>query len=135
MDYVELNAELRDFCTKLVNDGYNKSQICSLLLGQQKLPMFSAFLESENRNFGIGVLAQIFDIFGYRLDLVPVLKDSEEEPRFTELNNRFTENYHLMLTEGLANQEKTDGRSERTGEVQQAITDIALEMFKKITNQ
>jgi len=136
MQYTHLNAELRTFCKQLIDDGYTKSQVCSLILGQQKLPMFSDFLESETRNFGIGVLAQIFDIFGYELTIVPVLKDSEEDPKITDFNNRFIENYRLMLTEGLANQQTTETkRSGPDGKVQQAIKDVALELFQQITQR
>jgi len=136
MQYTDLNAELRTFCKQLIDDGYTKSQVCSLILGQQKLPMFSDFLESETRNFGIGVLAQIFDIFGYELTIVPVLKDSEEDPKITDFNNRFIENYRLMLTEGLANQQTTETkRSGPDGKVQQAIKDVALELFQQITQR
>lgn len=133
MNYVDLNTELRDFCQKLIDDGYSKSQICTLLLGQQKLPMFSQFLENQERNFGIGVLAQIFEIFDYELAVVPILKNGDDENKLTELYNRFVENYRLKLTEGLSNQEKVDGRTTKDGKVQKAITDIALEMFKEIT--
>ena len=130
MNHKELNSELRDFCRKLIDDGYNKSQICSLLLGQQKLPMFTQFIDSDDRNFGIVVLSNIFEIFGYELQVVPVLKDFEEDPKITDLKNRFIENYRIMLTEGLSNQEKI--KVEREGKVQQAITNVALELFQKI---
>ena len=130
MNHKELNTELRDFCQKLIDDGYNKSQLCSLLLGQQKLPMFTQFIENQNRNFGIGVLSNIFEIFGYELQVVPVLKTNAEDPKITDLKNRFIENYRIMLSEGLANQENV--KVEREGKVQQAITDVALELFKKI---
>jgi len=130
MNHKELNSELRDFCRKLIDDGYNKSQICSLLLGQQKLPMFTQFIDSDDRNFGIVVLSNIFEIFGYELQVVPVLKDVEEDPKITDLKNRFIENYRIMLTEGLSNQEKM--KVEREGKVQQAITNVALELFQKI---
>jgi len=130
MNHVEINTELRNFCQQLIDDGYTKSQICTLLLGQQKLPMFTQFMESESRNFGIGVLSNIFDIFGYELLIVPVLKDTTEDPKITELKNRFTENYRIMLTEGLSNQERT--KIEKESKVQQAITDVALELFNKI---
>jgi hypothetical protein len=130
MDYTALNRELRNFCLKLIDDGYTKSQLCSVLLGQQKLPMFTQFIEDNNRNFGISVLSNIFEIFGYDLSIVPVLKESSEEPKITEMKNRFIENYRLMLTEGLSNQEKT--KTEKEGKVQQAITDVALELFQKI---
>ena len=130
MNHKELNTELRDFCQKLIDDGYNKSQLCSLLLGQQKLPMFTQFIENQDRNFGIGVLSNIFEIFGYELQVVPVLKTNAEDPKITDLKNRFIENYRIMLSEGLANQENVI--VEREGKVQQAITDVALELFKKI---
>ncbi|MBT3298708.1 hypothetical protein HN385_07290 [archaeon] len=130
MNHKELNTELRDFCQKLIDDGYNKSQLCSLLLGQQKLPMFTQFIENQDRNFGIGVLSNIFEIFGYELQVVPVLKTNAEDPKITDLKNRFIENYRIMLSEGLANQENV--KVEREGKVQQAITDVALELFKKI---
>lgn len=130
MDHIAMNAELRDFCKKMIDDGYNKSQLCSLLLGQQKLPMFTQFMDSDKRNFGIGVLSNIFEIFGYELSIVPVLKDSDEDPKITELKNRFVENYHIMLTEGLSNQEKN--KVIKDGQVQQAITDIAVQLFQKI---
>jgi hypothetical protein len=130
MNHKELNTELRDFCQKLIDDGYNRSQICSLLLGQQKLPMFIQFIENQNRNFGIGVLSNIFEIFGYELQIIPVLKTMSEDPKITDLKNRFTENYRIMFSEGLANQENV--KVEREGKVQQAITDVALELFKKI---
>jgi hypothetical protein len=130
MNHVEINAELRDFCQQLIDDGYTKSQICSLLLGQQKLPMFTQFMESDNRNFGIGVLSNIFEIFGYELQIVPVLKDTPEDSKITDLKNRFTENYRMMLTEGLSNQERT--KIEKESKVQQAITDVALDLFNKI---
>lgn len=130
MNHKELNTELRDFCQKLIDDGYNKSQLCSLLLGQQKLPMFTQFIENQDRNFGIGVLSNIFEIFGYELQVVPVLKTTAEDPKITDLKNRFIENYRIMLSEGLANQENV--KVEREGKVQQAITDVALELFKKI---
>ena len=130
MNHKELNTELRDFCQKLIDDGYNKSQLCSLLLGQQKLPMFTQFIENQDRNFGIGVLSNIFEIFGYELQVVPVLKTNAEDPKITDLKNRFIEHYRIMLSEGLANQENV--KVEREGKVQQAITDVALELFKKI---
>jgi len=130
MNHKELNSELRDFCRKLIDDGYNKSQICSLLLGQQKLPMFTQFIDSDDRNFGIVVLSNIFEIFGYELQVIPVLKDVEEDPKITDLKNRFIENYRIMLTEGLSNQEKM--KVEKEGKVQQAITNVALELFQKI---
>jgi hypothetical protein len=130
MNHKELNTELRDFCQKLIDDGYNKSQLCSLLLGQQKLPMFTQFIENQDRNFGIGVLSNIFEIFGYELQVVPVLKTNAEDPKITDLKNRFIENYRIILSEGLANQENV--KVEREGKVQQAITDVALELFKKI---
>jgi len=130
MNHVEINAELRDFCQQLIDDGYTKSQICSLLLGQQKLPMFTQFMESNSRNFGIGVLSNIFEIFGYELQIIPVLKETPEDPKITELKNRFTENYRMMLTEGLSNQERT--KIEKESKVQQAITDVALDLFNKI---
>jgi len=130
MNHKQLNSELRDFCRKLIDDGYNKSQICSLLLGQQKLPMFTQFINSDDRNFGIVVLSNIFDIFGYELQVVPVLKETEEDPKITDLKNRFIENYQIMLTEGLSNQEKM--KIEKEGKVQQAITNVALELFQKI---
>ena len=130
MNHKELNTELRDFCQKLIDDGYNKSQLCSLLLGQQKLPMFTQFIENQDRNFGIGVLSNIFEIFGYELQVVPVLKTNAEDPKITDLKNRFIENYRIMLSKGLANQENV--KVEREGKVQQAITDVALELFKKI---
>lgn len=134
MDYIELNTELRDFCKQIINDGYNKSQVCSLLLGQQKLPMFSQFLENEDRNFGIGVLSQIFDIFGYKLEVVPVLKSGTEEiPKLTENYNKFIENYRMMISEGLANQEAAEISSGREGKVATAINTIALQMFQQIT--
>ena len=85
MNHKELNTELRDFCQKLIDDGYNKSQLCSLLLGQQKLPMFTQFIENQDRNFGIGVLSNIFEIFGYELQVVPVLKTTAEDPKITDL--------------------------------------------------
>lgn len=134
MDHVELNAELRDFCKQLISDGYSKSQICSIILGQQKMPMFSQFLENETRNFGIGVLSQIFDIFGYKLEIVPVLKTEKNEPietvNVTENNNKFVENYHLLMSEGLANQETMEHT--RESKVSTAITDIAMNMFQNI---
>jgi hypothetical protein len=130
MNHIELNTELRDFCQKLIDDGYNKSQLCSLLLGQQKLPMFTQFMENQNRNFGIGVLSNVFEIFGYELQVVPVLKTTDDDPRITDLKNRFIENYRIIFSEGLANQENV--KVEREGKVQQAITDVALELFKKI---
>jgi len=136
MDHIELNAELRDFCKQIINDGYTKSQVCSLLLGQQKLPMFSQFLDNDNRNFGIGVLSQIFDIFGYKLEVVPVLKSgSEEDPKLTENYNKFVENYRMMISEGLANQEVVDGRDGRESKVATAINDVALKMFQQITQK
>jgi len=130
MNHIELNAELRNFCQKLIDDGYTKSQICALLLGGQKVPMFTNFLENSDRNFGINVLSNIFEIFGYELQVIPVLKSNSLDPKLVELKNRFIENYHMMLTEGLSNQEKV--KVEREGKVQQAITDVALELFKKI---
>ena len=133
MNHKQLNSELRDFCRKLIDDGYNKSQICSLLLGQQKLPMFTQFIDSNDRNFGIAVLSNIFDIFGYELQVVPVLKETDEDPKITDLKNRFIENYQIMLTEGLSNQEKM--KIEKEGKVQQAITNVALELFQKIISK
>ena len=133
MNHKQLNSELRDFCRKLIDDGYNKSQICSLLLGQQKLPMFTQFISDDDRNFGIAVLSNIFDIFGYELQVVPVLKETDEDPKITDLKNRFIENYQIMLTEGLSNQEKM--KIEKEGKVQQAITNVALELFQKIISK
>ena len=136
MDYIEMNTELRDFCKQLVNDGYNKSQVCSLLLGQQKLPMFSQFLDNEDRNFGIGVLSQIFDIFGYKLEVVPVLKSSNEDaPNLTENYTKFIENYRMMVSEGLSNQEAADISSGREGKVSIAINEVAMKMFHEITKK
>lgn len=131
MTHTELNAELRDFCQKLLDDGYSKSQLCSIILGQQKLPMFNQFIDNKDRNFGIGVLSNIFEIFGYDLMIIPVLKSSNGDiPKITELKNRFVENYRIMLTEGLSNQEKV--KVEQVEKVEQAITNIALDLFKKI---
>lgn len=136
MDHIEFNAELRDFCKKLINDGYNKSQLCSLILGQQKLPMLSQFIDNNDRNFGIGVLSQIFEIFGYELKIVPVLIGSEVDPKLVEAYTKFIENYHMMFAEGLANQEAAaEGKGERESKVATAITDIAMEMFQQITQQ
>ncbi len=134
MDYIQLNEELRNFCKQLINDGYTKSQICSIVLGQQKLPMFNQFIEDENRNFGIGVLSQIFDVLGYTLDIVPVMKSENDDDMFSEFYNKFKENYHLIMIEGLTNQEKNKDfvGSGRDSKVQQAITDVALDMFNKI---
>jgi hypothetical protein len=136
MDYIELNTELRNFCKQIINDGYNKSQVCSLLLGQQKLPMFSQFLENESRNFGIGVLAQIFDIFGYKLEVVPVLKTNNGDSlKLVENYNKFIENYRLMISEGLANQEAADVSSGRDNKVATAINVLAMQMFEQITQK
>jgi hypothetical protein len=135
MNHIELNAELRDFCKKLINDGYNKSQLCSLILGQQKLPMLSQFIENDDRNFGIGVLSQIFEIFGYELKVVPVLKDSNEDPKFVESYTKFIENYHMMFSEGLANQEAAEIRGERESKVATAINEVAIAMFNQITQK
>jgi hypothetical protein len=137
MDHFELNLELRDFCKKLISDGYSKSQICSVILGQQRMPMFTQFLDNETRNFGVGVLSQIFDVFGYRLEIVPILKTNEEEIEninITENFNKFIENYHMLMSEGLANQETAE-RGDRESKVATAITDLALDMFQKIVNK
>ena len=75
----------------------------------------------------------IFDIFGYELQVVPVLKETDEDPKITDLKNRFIENYQIMLTEGLSNQEKM--KIEKEGKVQQAITNVALELFQKIISK
>jgi len=134
MDYVELNTELKNFCNQLVNDGYNKTQICKLILGQQNVPRFTQFLEDEDKNFGIKVLAQIYDTFGYKLEIVPVLKTNyEEDPKATECYNKFFENYHNMMSEGLANQENVENKVGRSNTVSLAINDVALQMFQQIT--
>lgn len=135
MDHIELNAELREFCKQLISDGYAKSQIAGIILGQQKLPMFTQFLESDTRNFGIGVLSNIFDIFGYKLEVVPVLKTENESEtiNITENYNKFVENYHMLMSEGLANQETVD--RERESKVSVAITDVAMKMFQQILNK
>lgn len=133
MLYTELNSELRGFCKQLIDDGYTKSQICNILLGQQKLPMFSSFIENEDRNFGIGVLSQIFEIFGYDLMVIPVLRDSEESPKITDLKNKFIQNYRVMLTEGLANQKNEENK--KSTKVQQAIKDVAIDLFQQITQR
>jgi hypothetical protein len=136
MDHSKLNAELRDFCKKLVNDGYNKSQLCSIILGQQMLPMLSKFLENDDRNFGIGVLSRIFDVFGYELKIVPVLKGTPDDPKLNEAYTKFIENYHMMFSEGLANQEAAnEGKGERESKVATAINQVALEMFQQITQR
>lgn len=137
MNHIELNAELRNFCKQLINDGYNKSQLASLILGQQKLPMLSQFIDNNDRNFGIGVLSQIFEIFGYELKIVPVLKDNdnEENPIFNDSYIKFVENYHMMFSEGLANQEAAEVKGERESKVANAINTIAMQMFNQITQR
>lgn len=136
MDYVDMNTELKNFCNQLVNDGYNKTQICKLILGQQNVPRFTQFLEDDDKNFGIKVLAQIFDTFGYRLDIVPVLKTvTDEDPKTTECYNKFFENYHMMMSEGLSNQENSENKVGRSNTVSLAINDVALQMFQQITQK
>lgn len=132
MDCFELNNEIREFCRKLINDGYTKSQICGLLLGSQKLPMFSQFLDNDNRNFGLSVLSGMLDAFGYKLELVPVLKESSnQEPKLNELNAKFLENYKFILMENLNNNTVRKDNEKKTL-FQKAVGDLVSDIIANI---
>lgn len=132
MDCFELNNEIREFCRKLINDGYTKSQICGLLLGPQKLPMFSQFLENDNRNFGLSVLSGMLGAFGYKLELIPVLKNSSnQEPKLNELNTKFLENYKFILMENL-NNNTVRKDSERESSIQKTVSNLVSDIIANI---
>lgn len=133
MDYIELNAELRNFCKRLINDGYTKSHLCTLLLGSQKMPMFTQFLDNENRNFGLSVLSKIFEAFDYKLEILPISNENKNEtkPILNEINNKFLENYKFILMDNLTNK-KVIKREGREGTVDKSISDIVSDIIDNI---
>ena len=130
MDYQQLNAELRDFCNRLVDDGHSKTKLCSLLLGQSKVPMFSEFLQNPDRNFGLSVLSQMLDGLGYSIELVPLSRDTEE-PKLNSLTRVFLENYQLRIMEGLDNS-VVRKKTEKEGTVQKSLVDISNQLFESL---
>jgi hypothetical protein len=128
MDQRELNMELRNFINQLISDGYLKSPICNVILGPQKIPMLTQFLEDEDRNFGLKVLTNIFSAFGYKLRLVPV-KDDDENANFDEYYETFLSEYRTMLVETLDSNEKQKQSVGRKGKVASAIDKLANKIF------
>ena len=139
MNQVQFNDSLRQYCREMINEGFTKNQLCSFMLGQQKTPMFSAFLESDDRQFGLKVLSDIFSQFGYDLKVVPVKKDSqsqEETEYFENLYSEFETDYKKILVEALEDPNlKNRPRPSNSGKVARNISSIADDIFKEISQK
>jgi hypothetical protein len=134
MNYIELNNELRQFFKKLIADGHIKTKICSLILGQQKLPMFTTFLEDDDRNFGIKVLTQIFENMGYELKIVPVPKNEKSNDTLNEIYKNFQNEYQHTLIDGLANMQNENPTGKKSV-VADAITQLSERLFSEIIDK
>lgn len=78
MHHLEFNALVREICKDLIIDGYKKSKLCKVMLGQHNQPMFENFISKE-KNFGIGVLSRIMENFDYELIILPVKKSEKND--------------------------------------------------------
>lgn len=139
LNQIQFNDSLRQYCQEMLNEGFTKNQLCSFMLGPQKSPMFSAFLENEDRQFGLKVLSDIFSQFGYELKVVPVKKDSqspEEEEYFENIYNEFETDYRKILMEALEDPNiKSRPRPTNSGKVARNISSIADDIFQEISQK
>jgi len=105
MKFSEYNDSIRNILIQLINDGYNKHQICKSTLGAQRGPQFESFL--TEKNLGIKPLSRLIDSLDYELHLVPIPKGNNEKLQIvSDLSNNFEDDFKFNLIEVLEDVKK-----------------------------
>ncbi len=124
-----LNNFLRTLFKNLINDGYKKRHICSLILSSQAEPQLEGFL--QGRDFGIKPLTKIIDAFGYDLYLVVVPKEDQEiRNNINEANNQVLQDCKSKLINALNQNFANNGRRKKSSELN-IISDIIDQILNK----
>lgn len=98
----ELNDKLRDIFKSKLDNGYTKSNICSLVLGTSGFAQFENFI-TDDKTFGFKPLQRIAEAFGYDLHVILLPnEDVDNVNAVNQLNDQFLESADHLLDNGLS---------------------------------
>ncbi len=133
MIHVEYSEVLRNLFKELLDDGYNKKQIATVVLGPQRGNQFNKFMKGGF--LGLVPLTKILDSIEYNLHLVAIPKtQTEETEKITKLTEDFIEDLRFNLVEYLEmNKSKSnDTPKQYSGQVSIDISDVADDILKSL---
>jgi len=82
MQVEQINSIFREIFSELINDGYKKSNVCSITLGGSNVPQFDSFMKGTD--FGIKPLQRIIENQGFNFKIIISPKESPEITKFVE---------------------------------------------------
>ncbi len=80
MQIEQINEFFREIFNELINDGYKKSNICSITLGSSNVPQFDSFIKGTD--FGIKPLQRIVENQGFEFKILISPKNNKEISKF-----------------------------------------------------
>lgn len=90
------NEKLRSIFQKLINDGFSKTDVANVSLGATRIDQLNGFLSGTN--LGIKPLVKIFNLMGYTLHLVPIVKkDQNLEKKINEITFKGFDSIEWLL--------------------------------------
>jgi hypothetical protein len=82
MQVEQINSIFREIFNELINDGYKKSNVCSITLGSSNVPQFDSFIKGTD--FGIKPLQRIIENQGFNFKIIISPKESPEISKFVD---------------------------------------------------
>jgi len=130
MQIEQINLIFREIFNELINDGYKKSNICSITLGSSNVPQFDSFMKGTD--FGIKPLQRIIENQGYNFKIIISPKESPEISKFVEdVNVESLKDIKSVMLKTLDNENSVRLASiPKTGIVAGVINDIFEEITK-----
>lgn len=130
MQVEQINSIFREIFSELINDGYKKSNVCSITLGSSNVPQFDSFIKGTD--FGFKPLQRIIENQGFNFKIIISPKESPEISKFIEdVNVESLKEIKAIMLKTLDNENSIKLASiPKTGVIAGVTNDIFEEIIK-----